>query len=157
MKHKMWALTTSGPKGSLRTSHRMEVVPVSALILVCWPSSSSGNYILPDPNPPGKFSPFVCLLVIFFLSFCGVLLLTWHFFCSEFAFQREGRDGWTHWPCVLSSEKLSGEVKVAVVLSRAETRENERPQEILWWIPSLRQVCDETTDVIHWLLGIKPL
>ena len=106
MKHKMWALTTSGPKGSLGTSHRMEVVPVSALILVCWPSSSSGNYILPDPNPPGKFSPFVCLLVIFFLSFCGVLLLTWHFFCSEFAFQREGRDGWTHWPCVLSSEKL---------------------------------------------------
>lgn len=28
------------------------------IIFICWTSSNSGNYILPYPNAPGKFSPF---------------------------------------------------------------------------------------------------
>lgn len=139
----MWALTTSGPKGSLGTSHRMEVVPVSALILVCWPSSSSGNYILPDPNPPGKFSPFVCLLVIFFFKFLWCFALDMAFFLQRVCLSKRGQRwvdplalciifrkivGWSKGCRRAEQSRNPGEWETS-----GDTLMNSLPQAGVWW------------------------
>lgn len=85
-------------------------LPISALILASWPSSSSGNYSLPYPNPLGRFSPFVCLLAV--LSFCGIVLLIQHFPEEIFDFQWGGRDGWAPWHCTLFTQELQDKVQL---------------------------------------------
>lgn len=137
MKHNRRTLATSVLKSCWALLPHASL-PVCALILVCWPRSSSGNYVLPHPKCPGRFSPFVSSCS--FLVFVAYLFLTHRFSGEILPFSERAELG-----------RPTGTADCLQKIWRTKQRcqskalENERPQEAPDPGPSLTWVDNLTT------------